>query len=320
VKVLVADPLDPGAVERLRGAGHEVVERKGLRGAALIEALGGVDALLVRGATRVTAEVLRGAPSLKLVVRVGTGLDNIDVEVARERQVRVANTPAANAVSVAELVFGLLIALERQLVVAAAELRRAVWDKARYMGRELAGQRLGIVGFGRIGRAVATRARAFDMPVGWCDPLVSQTPAGFEWARRSSLEELLPACDVLTLHVPLTADTRGVIGVAELELMKPWAIVINCARGGVVDEAALLAALREGRLRGAALDVFETEPPGAHPLLQLPNVMATPHLGATTLEAQSRAATEAVEIVIEALATARGQASPGLPGPPPTRR
>jgi len=309
VKVLVADPLDPGAVERLRGAGHEVVERKGLRGAALIEALGGVDALL-----------LRGAPSLKLVVRVGTGLDNIDVEVARERQVRVANTPAANAVSVAELVFGLLIALERQLVVAAAELRRAVWDKARYMGRELAGQRLGIVGFGRIGRAVATRARAFDMPVGWCDPLVSQTPAGFEWARRSSLEELLPACDVLTLHVPLTADTRGVIGVAELELMKPSAIVINCARGGVVDEAALLAALREGRLRGAALDVFETEPPGAHPLLQLPNVMATPHLGATTLEAQSRAATEAVEIVIEALATARGQASPGLPGPPPTRR
>ena len=292
MKVLVADPLDPGAVERLRGAGHEVVERKGLRGAALIEALGGVDALLVRGATRVTAEVLRGAPSLKLVVRVGTGLDNIDVEVARERQVRVANTPAANAVSVAELVFGLLIALERQLVVAAAELRRAV----------------------------ATRARAFDMPVGWCDPLVSQTPAGFEWARRSSLEELLPACDVLTLHVPLTADTRGVIGVAELELMKPSAIVINCARGGVVDEAALLAALREGRLRGAALDVFETEPPGAHPLLQLPNVMATPHLGATTLEAQSRAATEAVEIVIEALATARGQASPGLPGPPPTRR
>ena len=320
MKVLVADPLDPGAVERLRGAGHEVVERKGLRGAALIEALGGVDALLVRGATRVTAEVLRGAPSLKLVVRVGTGLDNIDVEVARERQVRVANTPAANAVSVAELVFGLLIALERQLVVAAAELRRAVWDKARYMGRELAGQRLGIVGFGRIGRAVATRARAFDMPVGWCDPLVSQTPAGFEWARRSSLEELLPACDVLTLHVPLTADTRGVIGVAELELMKPSASVINCARGGVVDEAALLAALREGRLRGAALDVFETEPPGAHPLLQLPNVMATPHLGATTLEAQSRAATEAVEIVIEALATARGQASPGLPGPPPTRR
>ena len=233
---------------------------------------------------------------------------------------RVANTPAANAVSVAELVFGLLIALERQLVVAAAELRRAVWDKARYLGRVLAGQRLGIVGFGRIGRAVATRARAFDMPVGWCDPLVSQTPAGFEWARRSSLEELLPACDVLTLHVPLTADTRGVIGVAELGLMKPSAIVINCARGGVVDEAALLAALREGRLRGAALDVFETEPPGAHPLLQLPNVMATPHLGATTLEAQSRAATEAVEIVIEALATARGQASPGLPGPPPTRR
>jgi D-3-phosphoglycerate dehydrogenase len=250
--------------------------------------------------------VLRGAPSLKVVVRVGTGLDSIDVEVARERKVRVANTPAANAVSVAELVFGLLIALERHLAVATADLRLGVWDKGRYVGRELAGQRIGIVGFGRIGRAVATRARAFDMQVGWSDPLVSQPPPGFEWARRSALSELLPACDVMTLHLPLTADTRGLIGAGELSVMKPTAVLVNCARGGVVDEAALLAALREGRLRGAALDVFETEPPGAHPLLELPNVIATPHIGATTHEAQTRASSEAVEIVIEALAAHRG--------------
>lgn len=306
MKVLVVDALDPVTVERLRAAGHETIERKGLQGAALIEALRGTDALVVRGATKVTAEVLRGAPSLKVVVRVGTGLDSIDVGVARERKVRVANTPAANAVSVAELVFGLLIALERHLAVATADLRRGVWDKGRYVGRELAGQRIGIVGFGRIGRAVATRARAFDMQVGWSDPLVSQPPPGFEWARRSALSELLPACDVMTLHLPLTADTRGLIGAGELSVMKPTAVLVNCARGGVVDEAALLAALREGRLRGAALDVFETEPPGAHPLLELPNVIATPHIGATTHEAQTRASSEAVEIVIEALAAHRG--------------
>ena len=305
MKVLAVDALDPAAVTRLRSAGHDAVDRKGLQGDALIEALSGVDALLVRGATRVTAEVLRGAPSLKLVVRVGTGLDNIDLEAARERKVRVANTPAANAVSVAELVFGLLIALERHLAAAAADLRRGVFEKARYVGRELAGQRIGIVGFGRIGRAVATRARAFEMQVGWSDPLVFQPPPGFEWARRTALEELLPACDVLTLHLPLNADTRGVIGAAELGVMKPTAGLVNCARGGVVDEAALLAALRERRLRGAALDVFEAEPPGAHPLLELPNVLATPHIGATTLEAQSRATAEAVDIVLEALAALR---------------
>ena len=158
MKVLITDALDREAVARLRAAGHEAIERTGLQGAALVEALAGVDALLVRGATRVTAEVLRGAPSLKLVVRVGTGLDNIDVAAARERKVRVANTPAANAVSVAELVFGLLIAFERQLAAAAADLRAGVWEKSRYMGRELAEKRIGIVGFGRIGREVATRA------------------------------------------------------------------------------------------------------------------------------------------------------------------
>jgi D-3-phosphoglycerate dehydrogenase len=309
MKVLVVDALEPATLARLRAAGHEVIERKGLQGKALIEALGGADALVVRGSTKVTAEVLRSAPSLKLVVRVGTGLDSIDVEVARECKVRVANTPAANAVSVAELVFGLLISLERHLAVAAADLRHGVFEKSRYVGHELAGQRIGIVGFGRIGREVATRARAFDMQVAWSDPLVTQTPLGLEWARRSALAELLPACDVVTLHLPLTADTRGLIGAAELGAMKPTALLVNCSRGGVVDEAALLAALREGRLRGAALDVFETEPPGAHPLLGLPNVIATPHIGATTHEAQSRASAEAVDIVLEALAAHRAQPS-----------
>jgi D-3-phosphoglycerate dehydrogenase / 2-oxoglutarate reductase len=301
VKVLVADALDPAALERLRAAGHEVLVQTGLQGPALIAALAGVDALLVRGATRVTAEVLRGADALKLVVRVGTGLDNIDQDAARARHIRVANTPAANAVSVAELVFGLLLAFERRIPDAGADLRRGAWEKGKYEGRELAGRRLGIVGFGRIGREVAVRARAFAMGVAWCDPFVLQSPAGFEWARRTSLEELLPEADVVTLHLPLGERTRGLIGAAEIAVMRPEALLVNCARGGLVDEGALLAALRAGRLRGALLDVFETEPPGPHPLLALPNVLATPHLGASTLEAQARAADEAVEILLEAL-------------------
>ena len=300
MKVLIADALDPDAVGRLRAAGHDAVVRTGLQGALLAEALKGVDALLVRGATKVTAEVLSGAHSLKLVVRVGTGLDNIDVAAARERKVRVANTPAANAVSVAELVFGLLISLERHLGTAAVELRGGVWEKSKYMGRELAEKRIGIVGFGRIGREVATRAHAFGMLATWCDPFVLQTPSGFQWARRTSLEEMLPESDYVSLHLPLNDQTRGLIGAAELAAMKPEAVIVNCARGGIVDESALLKALQAGALRGAALDVFETEPPGRHALLELPNVIATPHLGASTLEAQSRAAMEAVEIVLEA--------------------
>ena len=306
MKVLITDALDPDAVERLRAAGHEAVVRPGLQGAALAEALKGFDALLVRGATKVTGEVLRGAPSLRLVVRVGTGLDNIDVAAARERKVRVANTPAANALAVAELVFGLLISLERHLGAAGADLRRGVWEKSKYMGRELAEKRIGIVGFGRIGREVAIRAHAFGMLTAWCDPFVLQTPSGFQWARRGTLEEVLPDSDYISLHLPLTDQTRGLIGASELAVMKRDAVIVNCARGGIVDEGELFKALKGGALRGAALDVFETEPPGAHPLLELPNVIATPHLGAATLEAQSRAAIEAVEIVLEAFAKPAG--------------
>jgi len=301
MKVLITDALDPEAVTHLQAAGPEVVVRTGLQGTPLAEALKGFDALIVRGATKVTAEVLRSALSLKLVVRAGSGLDNIDVAAAREHKVRVANTPAANAVSVAELVFALLLALERHLAPAGADLRRGVWEKSKYMGRELAGKRIGIVGFGRVGREVAIRAHAFGMIVAWSDPLVLQTPSGFQWARRSALEELLPSSDYVTLHLPLNDQSRGLIGAGELAVMKRDAVIVNCARGGIVDEGELFKVLQCGALRGAALDVFETEPPGSNPLLDLPNVIATPHLGASTLEAQSRAAMEAVEIVLEAL-------------------
>ena len=306
MKVLIADPLDRAAVETLRGAGLEVIERPGLKGAELARALDGVEGIIIRGATKVTAEVLGGAPSLRAVVRAGTGLDNVDVGAARARGVAVSNTPAANAVSVAELVFGLVLALERHLVEAASDLRRGHWEKSKYAGGELAGRTLGLLGFGHIGREVALRARAFAMPVIACDPLVREWPADFAWVTSVGRDRLFADADVLSIHVPLTAETRGTVGAAELARMRKEAILVHCARGGVVDEAALLEALRKGALRGAALDVFEHEPPFApgeqHPLLALPNVIATPHLGASTAEAQRRAGTEAAEIMIGLLA------------------
>jgi len=302
VKILVADRIDEAALARMRDAGHEVDERTGLQGAELVQALAGCQALLVRGATRVTGEVLRGARDLKVVVRAGTGLDNVDQAAARNRGVAVFNTPAANAVSVAELAFGMLLALERHLVDAASDLRRGHWEKSKYSGREIAGRHLGLVGFGRIGREMAVRARAFDMKVSATDPLLPQWPGGYEWVRRGTLDALLTEADVLSLHVPLTSDTRGMIGAVEMARMKPDALLLNCSRGGTVDEAALLAALEGGRLRGAALDVFATEPPGDVPLVKHPRVLATPHLGASTADAQRRAGDEAATIIIEALA------------------
>jgi len=303
VKVLVSDPLDPEAVERVRAAGHDVVEKSGLKGAELIAALEGVQGLMIRGATKVTAEVLRGAKSLKVVVRAGTGLDNVDRAVAKEVGVEVRNTPAANAVSVAELTLGMMLAFERHIVPATVDMRAGKWEKKKYMGRELAGRTLGLVGFGRIGREVAHRARAFGMDVIACDPLLEAWPAEFSWARRAaSVDDLFPVADYLSLHVPLTDSTRDVIGAQALARMKPDAVLINCARGGTVDEDALYEALQAGRLRGAALDVFSTEPPGALKLFELGNVIATPHIGASTDAAQNRAGTEAADILIEVLA------------------
>lgn len=306
MKVLASDKLDATALDRIRAAGHEVLERPGLQSVELVAALDGCQALLIRGGTRVTGEVLRAAPSLKVVVRAGTGLDNVDTVAARQRNIAVFNTPASNAISVAELVFGLLLALERHLVPAANDLRGGHWEKTKYQGRELCGRSLGLVGFGRIGREVAVRARAFGMTVSACDPLLQAWPAGFEWTHRVTLDELLPGSDVVSLHLPLTADSRGMIGAAALARMKPDALLVNAARGGVVDENALLAALESGRPRGACLDVFSVEPPGDHALLKHPRVLATPHLGASTAEAQRRAGEEAGAIVIEALAALQG--------------
>ena len=304
MNVLACDGIDPAAVKRIRDAGHDVTEAKGLAAPDLLTALRGVQGLLVRSATKVTAEVLAGAPDLKVVVRAGTGLDNVDRAAAEARGVIVRNTPNANSVSVAEITFAMLLALERHIASAAADLRAGRWNKVKYQGRELAGRTLGVIGFGRIGQEVANRARAFDMSVISHDPLVTVGPRGYEWVRHTDRETLLREADVVTLHVPLTDDTRHSLGAREFGLMKPDAVLVNASRGGVVDEGALLAALTTGRLRAAAVDVFEREPaPADHPLISLPNVLALPHLGASTAEAQRRAGLDAADALLEALAT-----------------
>jgi len=303
VKVLACDGIDPAAVQRIREAGHEVVEAKGLAAPDLLTALKGVHGLLVRSATKVTAEVLAGAPDLRVVVRAGTGLDNVDRAAADARGVVVRNTPDANTVSVAEITFGMLLALERHLANAASDLRSGRWEKSKYGGRELFGRTLGVIGFGRIGREVANRARAFGMPVLAFDELVRKGPAGYEWVCHVDRDTLLREADVVTIHVPLTDRTRHSLSTREFALMKPDAVLVNASRGGVVDEGALHDALSQGRLRAAAIDVFEFEPaPADHPLLRLPNVLALPHLGASTSEAQRRAGTDAAAALLEALA------------------
>ncbi len=302
MKVLVADRLDPAALVRLRSVGHEVVERTGLQGPDLVQALSGCQALIVRSATKVTGEVLKGVSDLKVVVRAGTGLDNVDHVTAHSLGIRVLNTPHANSVAVAELVFALLLAFERHVPAASQDLRAGRWEKTRLAGREIAGRKMGLIGFGRIGRDVALRARVFGMSVSAHDPLVAPWPVSFDWVERPDLDGLLSTADFVSLHLPLESGTRGLIGAKELARMKPEALLINCARGGIVDETALHQALVAGKLRGAILDVFATEPPGPSPLLELPNVLATPHLGASTAEAQRRAGEEAAELVIQALA------------------
>jgi len=303
MKVLACDGIDPVAVKQIREAGHDVVEAKGLSAQDLVIALKGVHGLLVRSATKVTADVLAASPELRVVVRAGTGLDNVDRAAAESRGVVVRNTPNANTLSVAELTFAMLLALERHIAEAAEDLKSGRWEKSKYAGRELHGRTLGVIGFGRIGREVALRARAFGMPVIAHDPMVRIAPAGFDWVKVTDRDSVLRDCDALTLHVPLTDDTRHSIGAREFSLMKPDAVLVNASRGGVVDEAALQISLESGRLRAAAVDVFEKEPaPADHPLLKLANVLPLPHLGAATAEAQRRAGTDAAAILIEVLA------------------
>ncbi|HET7011168.1 MAG TPA: hydroxyacid dehydrogenase [Anaerolineales bacterium] len=296
-RVLVADGMTDDALRRLRQEA-QVIE-------AGLEAATDVDAIIVRGGSRVTAEVIsRAGPRLRVVGRAGVGVDNIDLEAARRAGVAVVNAPLSSTLSVAEHVLALMFALARRIPAGDASLRRGEWRKAELEGSELFDKTLGVLGLGRIGRAVAQRAAALGMRVVGHDPLISAEAIRQAGATPVDFDTLLEESDYISLHVPLDEQTRGLLGADELQKMKPGARVISTSRGGIVDETALLQALESGRLAGAALDVFEREPPGASPLLQHPAVVVTPHIAAQTAEAQTRAS---ADIAAEVLAALRGE-------------
>jgi D-3-phosphoglycerate dehydrogenase / 2-oxoglutarate reductase len=299
-KVLVADAISPRGVEALRLGGQlDVDVQTGLKEPQLIQVIPSYAAIVVRSQTKVTAPVISAAKSLKAIGRAGVGVDNVDVEAATRRGIIVMNTPAGNTVSTAEHAFSLLVSIARSIPQADASIKAGRWDRKTFEGVELSSKTLGILGMGRIGSEIARRAIAFGMrPVAY-DPYLSPTRArSLQVELFDDLNEVLKRADFLTLHLPMTAETRSILNQERLALMKKGARVINCARGGLIDEQALYDALTSGHIAAAALDVFETEPPPADlPLLKLPNVVCTPHLGASTVEAQESVGIEIAEAI-----------------------
>lgn len=294
--VLIAEPLSPAAVDTL-GPDFDVRHCDGADRGALTAALADADALLIRSATRIDAEALAAAPRLKVVARAGVGLDNVDVPAAARAGVLVANAPTSNIVSAAELACGLILATARHIPQADAALRNGAWQRSKHTGTELSGKTLGVLGLGRIGTLVADRMTAFGMHVVAHDPYVR----GTDGVQLLSLDDLLAVSDVITVHLPRTPETVGLIGAEALRRVKPGVRIVNAARGGIVDEQALYAALTSGRVAGAGLDVYAHEPCTDSPLFTLPQVVCTPHLGASTTEAQERAGVQAAESVRLAL-------------------
>lgn len=311
-RILIADSLDPAGLALFAEAGAETRVLTAAERLRLSEILPGYDALLVRSATQVTAELLAAGKDLKVVGRAGIGVDNVDVAAATERGILVVNAPTANLTSATEHTFALLLAVARRVPEADASMKAGRWDR-QLTGTELLGKTLGILGFGRIGQRVAKRAEAFEMKVAAYDPYLDAAAARRMDVELVALADLLAVADVVTLHVPLTAETRGLLDRERLASMKPGALLINCARGGVLDEEALLAALESGRLGGAGLDVFAEEPPKDLRLVSHPRVVATPHLGAQTREAQERIAVETAEMVLAALSGSLSVAAVNLP-------
>ena len=303
MKILITDGLDRTAVEILR-KGNDVNMRD-LDGKGLLAAIPEYQALVVRSRTKVTKEVLFRGARLKVVGRAGVGVDNIDVDEATVRKIVVVNAPTASTVSVAELAIGHMISLLRHLPEADRSVKAGKWEKSKLEGRELFGKTLGLLGSGRIGAEVAKRAQAFGMPVIAHDPYLPKGAASAAGIRLVDKDALFRDADVLSIHAALTPETRGLVGAPELAKMRPNAILVNCARGEIVDERALAEALRAKKISGAAIDVFATEPPSGSPLLEAPNVVFTPHLGASTSEGQSRAGAIVADQVLKVLAGKR---------------
>jgi len=303
-KVFVADDVSDSGLEPLRAAGFTVEKQTGLTGPSLVQALKDSEGLIVRSETKVTADLLASAPSLRVIGRAGVGVDNIDVAAATLRGIVVMNAPDGNTITTAEHTIALLISLARSIPQASSSLKAGRWERKRFIGVELQGKTLGIVGLGRIGRVVASRARAMGMFIVAYDPFIAPDQARDLEIELVPLNEVYARADFLTVHTPLTAETRGLIDREVLAKMKKGARIINCARGGLVDEDALYEALVNGSIAGAALDVFVQEPPSAdNPLLGLDQVIVTPHLGASTTEAQEGVALTVAEQMRDFLLT-----------------
>lgn len=301
-KILVADKLGPSGIAALESAPDMQFEvRTGMSKSELREAISEFAAIIVRSATQIDADVIAAADNLIVIGRAGVGVDNIDVEAATRRGVIVTNTPQANSIATAEQTMALMLATARHTAHAHGAVAAGTWDRSRFTGVELAGKTLGIVGFGRIGREVARRARGFAMDVIAYDPYVTEQAAREQSVTLVELDHLYARSDVITLHCALSADTEGMIDKEAIEQMKPTAIIINAARGGLVEEAALAEALEGGRILAAGIDVYSKEPPVDNPLIGLPNVVHTPHLGASTTEAQSDVAEQVVAQVLDVL-------------------
>ena len=300
-RILVAEPLAEEGLAILR-TGHDVEVLTGLERSEFLRILPEYDALLVRSQVQADAEAVAAGTRLAVIGRAGVGVDNIDLAAATEAGIAVVNAPTGNTIAAAEHTLALLFALARHVPAADASVRRGEWKRALFTGVELRGKTLGIVGLGKVGMAIADRARGMEMDVLGHDPFVTEEAAALHGVHPLPLRDLLARADAVTVHVPLTRSTRNLIGSAEIALMKPGAFLVNVARGGVIDEAALAGALADGHLGGAAVDVFTEEPPKESPLLSAPNTILTPHLGASTAEAQTRVAVEVAEQVVDVLA------------------
>jgi len=299
-KILLTDGLEENGQAIMRKSA-EVDDRGGISADELLQIVGGYDAIIVRGRTKVTPAVFDAGKKLKVVGRAGVGVDNIDLAAARQHGVTVVNAPVATSVAVAELAFGLMLALVRELPRADAGMKSGKWLKKEMEGSEVYGKTLGVIGFGRIGSNVAQRAAAFGMKILAYDPLLSPEEISKRGGEPVSLDQLYAGSDFITLHVPLSNETRGMLNAETFHKMKKGVRVVCAARGGVIDEAALLEALESGQVAGAGLDVFAVDPPGQTALISHPRVIATPHVGAQTIEAQQRAAGDIANEVLAAL-------------------
>ncbi|ANE41379.1 MAG: 3-phosphoglycerate dehydrogenase [Fervidobacterium sp.] len=302
MRIHINDPLDKQATERLKSVPGVELTSEHLEKEDLLKIMPEIEVLIVRSATKVTADIIEAGTKLKIIGRAGTGLDNIDVKAAEAKGIKVINTPGANSISVAELTIGLMIACSRHIARGTIDLKNGKWTKKELEGHELFGRTVGIIGFGNIGREVAKRLLAFDMKILAYDPFVKETDMNVKMV---DLDTLYKESDYITIHVPLTPETKNLINKETISKMKDGVIIINAARGGIIDEEALYEALVSGKVYAAGLDVFEVEPPTdelRQKLLALPNVVATPHIGASTFEAQERVGMLLVERLIKEIA------------------